>query len=167
MIPLPVFASLQQALRVEDEAWRDLIAALDGEREAIKSNNVSKIMESTTRKGAAIDGVRLALEKRRRLFTEITATSTSSSSPDWSGVLAQASPEQGQELTAWRVKIAAHAQEMETKNRENAIQIKSSLSVVTDALSFLSRLMGTQPGYNEGGQISAQPLQGKLLSERG
>ncbi len=167
MSPPSFFASWQRVVMAENEAWCDLIAALDIEKDALKSQDVTKITESTTRKGAAIDGLRRAIAERRRMYAEAVPVTLYRTVPDLGAVLDCATPEERQELARWQEKFAAYAREVERKNRENAAMIRASLAVVTDALTFLARITGLQPGYNEEGHIAAQPLQGKILSERG
>jgi flagellar biosynthesis/type III secretory pathway chaperone len=64
-------------------------------------------------------------------------------------------------------KFSAFGREVKKINEGNADLIKAAQEVVSRSLQFLQRAMGEQANYNQGGQVSAQPLQGKIVSERG
>lgn len=167
MIPPESFAALIDLLKLEEEGWRGLLQALDYEKEAVKSQHLDTINESIQQKAAAINNLSLTIEKKQRLLDDIAQKLDIPTPVNWEVFLSQVSPGQRQELTAWQENFAAWAREVREKNQENALLIEAALDVVGDSLQFLRRLMGEEANYDRGGKISAQPLQGKIVSERG
>jgi len=167
MIPQESLASLMRLLDLEEEGWRGLLHALNQEAQAVKSQDLEAINSSIQKKGEAISNLSLTLEEKGRLLNDIARKLNLSTPLRWEVLLSHVSPEQGQELTARQEKFAAFAQEVKEKNQENAVLIEAALHVVGDSLQFLRRLLGEETHYDHGGNVSARPLHGKIVSERG
>lgn len=167
MIPPESFAALLRLLELEEEGWRGLVDALDFEAEAVKSQNLESINASIQKKGAAVSRLSMILEEKERLLDDLVQKLGIPHPPGWEALLSHASPEQRQEMTGRREKFAAWARSVREKNKDNALLIEAAMEVVGDSLKFLRRLMGDETHYDRGGNISAQPLQGKIVSERG
>jgi|GEM_PF-2019808 len=167
MIPPASFASLISLFNREEQAWEALLRALEDEAEAVKSQKLEAITTSTQKKGETIGVLSLAVEERRKFLNEIALELNLPSPLTWGVLIKYASPDQRQELTGWMEKFSAFGREVKKINEGNADLIKAAQEVVSRSLQFLQRAMGEQANYNQGGQVSAQPLQGKIVSERG
>ncbi|MCX7982219.1 MAG: flagellar protein FlgN [Syntrophales bacterium] len=154
-------------LDLEEEGWRGLLDALEFEAKAVRSQNLEAINDSIQKKGIAINSLSLTLEEKQRQLDAIAQEMQIPAPLNGERLVSHASPEQRQELTKRQEKFAAWAKEVRDKNKENALLIEAALDVVGDSLKFLRRLMGDETHYDRGGNISAQPLQGKIVSERG
>jgi hypothetical protein len=70
-------------------------------------------------------------------------------------------------MSAWQARFAAYGGDVHTLNTKNMDIIQATLDVVTDSIRFLTNITQPTPRYTAGGNISAHPLQGRLVSKRG
>jgi hypothetical protein len=167
MIPDDVFNDLKKAAIIESDAWERLEASLGEEMHALRSQNLAAITQSTTQKNMAINGVKVAADKRRKFLSGANLRLGTNPPVTPEKLFDMACQEQRQEMSSWQVKFAAYAESINVLNRQNMDAIKTSLAVVSDSLTFLNNITEPLPSYTSGGHISAHTLQGRIVSKRG
>jgi hypothetical protein len=167
MISEDVFATLRKISSIETDAWDQLEAALREEAQALRRQDLPSITQSTIQKEMAINGVRIAADNRKKNLSGIGERLGFPPPVSMKRIFDCASEEQRQEMSAWQAKFAAYGKTTNALNRQNLDAIKTSLAVVVDSIRFLNNITEPLPRYTSGGYISAQPLQGRILSKRG
>lgn len=168
MIPEDVYNALKKIASIETDAWSRLEKALQEEAEALKRQDLSEITRCLTQKDMAISSVRIGAENRRKFLLQAAASQLGMKPPVTMEKLFQiAGPEQRQEISSWQAKFAAYAKSIHSLNKKNMDAIQTSLAVVSDSIRFLRNITEPQPSYTSEGNISAQHLQGRIVSKRG
>ncbi len=167
MIPDDVFNALKKTALVESDAWDRLELSLREEMQALKRQDLSEITKSTIQKDMAINGVKVAADKRRKFLSGVGLSLGLKAPFTMDKLFDMANQEQRQEMSSWQAKFAAYGETINALNRQNMDAIKASLAVVSDSLAFLSNITEPLPSYTSGGHISAHTLQGRIVSKRG
>ena len=167
MIPEDVFNALKRTANIESDAWDRLEKSLKEEGQALKRQDLSAITKNTIQKEMAVNGVKVAADKRRTFLSEIGVGLGLKPPVVAEQLFNLASPEQRQEMSSWQAKFAAYAKAVHTLNQQNMAAIKTSQAVVSDCVRFLRNIMEPMPNYTSGGKISAHTLQGRVVSKRG
>ncbi|MCG6536990.1 MAG: flagellar export chaperone FlgN [Syntrophales bacterium LBB04] len=167
MIPEDAFHQLKRIALIETEAWEGLEQSLRMEMQAPRRQDLSAISQSTMQKEMAINGVRVAVNSRRKLLTEIHPRLGLKPPVLLENVFRLADERQRQEMSAWQARFAVYGDNVNTLNKKNIDAIKAAIAVVSDSLQFLTNITHPTSGYTAGGSISAHPLQGRLVSKRG
>ncbi|MDQ5985825.1 MAG: hypothetical protein CSYNP_01542 [Syntrophus sp. SKADARSKE-3] len=162
-----VFTALRKAASIEITAWERLETSLREEASALKSQDLSVITKSNLQKEIAINGVKVAADNRKKVLSTVGLRLGMKPPFTMERLVDVATDEQRQELSSWQAKFAASGKAINTLNKRNMDSIQTSLAVVGDSISFLANITQALPSYTSGGYISAQPLQGRLVSKRG
>jgi FlgN protein len=161
------FAALRKAASIEITAWDRLEASLRDEASALKSQVLPAITKSNIQKDMAINSVRIAADNRKKVLSAVGLRLGMKPPFTMEHLFDVATDGQRQEMYSWQAKFAASGTTINTLNKKNMDAIKTSLAVVSDSIRFLNNILQTVPSYTSGGQISAQPLQGRIVSKRG
>ena len=167
MIPDEVYNALKKIAFIETDAWSRLEEALREEAKALKKQDLSDITRTVTQKDMAINSVRIGAENRRKFLLQ-TGSQLQLKPPVTMDSLFQiAGPEQRQEMSNWQAKFADYAKSTNSLNQKNMDAIRTSLAVVNDSMRFLQNISEPLPSYTSEGYITAQHLQGRIVSKRG
>jgi hypothetical protein len=167
MIPEDVFNKLKKIAFIETDAWEGLVTSLREEMQALRLRDLPAITKSTIHKEMAINGVRVVADSRKKLLSEIHTHLRLKLPVSMANVYGLADERQRQEMSGWQARFAAYGEDVHTLNTKNMETIKATLDVVSDSIRFLTNITQSTPRYTAGGNISAHPLQGRLISKRG
>jgi hypothetical protein len=167
MIPEDDFNKLKKISLIETDAWEGLVTSLREEMQALRLRDLSAISRNTIHKEMAINSVHIVANTRKKLLSEIHSRLGLKLPVSVDNVYSLADERQRQEMSAWQARFAAYGEDVHALNTKNMETIKATLDVVSDSLRFLTNITQSTPRYTAGGNISAHPLQGRLVSKRG
>lgn len=167
MIPDDVYTALTKIASIETDAWFRLEEALRDEAEALRTQNLPELTRTVTQKDIAINSVRIGAESRRKFLLDVAEQLKLKPPVTMDSLFQLAGPEQRQEMSRWQAKFADYAQSVHRMNQKNMDAIRTSQAVVNDSIHFLQSISEPLPSYTSEGYISAQHLQGRIVSKRG
>lgn len=164
----PLCGSLIAVLEKEIEIYRELLAAVSGERSILIRPSLASLQQSNARKETIVLKTRMIEEARAGIVKKIARRLNLDEEKINFSILAQFL-EEGQRsiLRKRRDTLSELAGQIGRINEENRNLIDASLQHVKKSVDFLAGLVSPGPVYQKTGQVPADRLNGRLINRKG
>jgi flagellar biosynthesis/type III secretory pathway chaperone len=145
--------------------YRSLLAVYQGERQALLSFLLDKIMETSKKKENLILKVKILEEQRIHIIDQIAARLNQPASDLTLTRLAEkVDIRYSYRLSTLGAELFSVLEEMNTLHHANRSLIAHCQGLVSGSLTFLSNNLAPDPVYHRDGRVSTQDRSGRLLA---
>jgi len=163
----PDIVQLSDLMQTEAGIFREMIAALEVEKEAAITADLEGLVDSRLEKESCAGKLQAATGLRKQLINRMAAKleapagiRTFEALVPFMGAGTQAS------LRAMEADLTSLARTAATKNRENAVYLEQGLGLARNSLDLVERICNPQTEYQKTGQVKAGRLAGRVLSRK-
>lgn len=162
-----LYQSLVGCLEEEYNQYQDLLKLLREEALIIKKSTLEHILESNARKEIIVLSLNMTAEMRLKAIKEISAYLKFTEPASMTQIIASARDNTRQILLDYQEKFADVIDKTKKVNEDNKNMISFSLSHIRNTFNYINSLIATNQNYNHHGQIKAENLHGRLISQAG
>jgi flagellar biosynthesis/type III secretory pathway chaperone len=162
-----LFRFLIVALKDEFESHVRLLDVIREETQALRDSRLPEVIDIGIRKSDVFRQSEASVRRRANAVTNIIAYLHLEDSLPFAELASYADAPTRQSLTGYRNKVTDIAGHIKSANETNRQIIALTLNQVSNNLFFIRCIAASLPNYDRRGQISAQSLQGELISQAG
>jgi flagellar biosynthesis/type III secretory pathway chaperone len=162
-----LYHSLLLAMAQEYENYQELLKAIEEEANTLKKCILTDILACNAKKETVLFSIHVATELRTSAINKITAHLDIDKPLSLSQIIAHAPNLLGKKLTEYQEKFAGLIALIDKANRKNKNLVTFSLSYINNTIYYINSLTSSYPNYNPAGQIKAENLHGRLISQAG
>jgi hypothetical protein len=162
-----LYESFVLSLGQEYEQYKALLKILKEESLIMKKSSLENILENNAQKEAIVISLNMASEIRGKAAEKIASYFNLDKPVSMTKIISHALDNTRQILLDYQEKFADVTAKVKKLNEDNKNMITFSLTHVRNTFNYINSLVATNPHYNHHGQIKAENLQGRLISQAG
>ena len=163
----PDIVQLSDLMQAEAGIFREMIAALEVEKDAAITADLEGLVDSRLDKEACAGKLQAAAGRKKQLLNRLAADLEA---PAGIRTLEALVPFMGagtqDSLRAMEADITSLARTAAAKNRENAVYLEQGLGLARSSLDLVERICNPQTEYQKTGQVRAGRPAGMVLSRK-
>jgi hypothetical protein len=158
---------LSQLMAEEAGIFRDMLAALEVEKEAALTADLDSLVDSRLAKETCVDKLKSAAGRKDRLVGQMAAAFTlPAGASTLEALLAGMADGPRGTLRALKAEITSLARTADAKNRENAVYLEQGLKMSRSSLALVETICNPQTEYKKSGLVKPGRPAGRLLSRK-
>lgn len=162
-----LYQSLLSCLEQEYIQYQELLKSLEEEALIIKKSSLEHILESNARKEVIVLSLNMAAEMRINAVKELSSQLKFSKPASLTQIIASTNGDIRQNLMDYQEKFAGIINQTKKANENNKNMISFSLSHIRNTFNYINSLIASNQNYDHQGQIKAENLHGRLISQAG
>jgi len=162
-----LYESLISTLGQEYDQYEALLKCLKDESMILKKSSLESILENNARKEVIVLSLNMASEMRKKAVKKIASQLHFDDPPSLTKIIAHTQGNSRQRLLDYQEKFTDVMAIIKKLNEDNKNLITFSLAHVRNTFNYISSLLASNPHYDHRGQIKAENLQGRLISQAG
>ena len=163
----PDIVQLSDLMEAEAGIFREMIAALEVEREAAITADMEGLVDSRLDKEACAGKLQAAAGRKKQLLNRVAAELEAPTGVrTFEALVPLMSPGTQNSLREMDADITTLARTAAAKNRENAVYLAQGLGLARSSLDLVERICNPQTEYQKTGQVRSGRPAGRVLSRK-